>query len=301
MEITEVRIKLMDDPHDRLQAFCSITFDNCFVIRDLKIIQGTRGSFVAMPSRKLTDRCPCCHTKNHLRADYCNQCGVQLDSERAARDDEGRARLYADIAHPINSGCRESIQECVLQNFEEELIRAKEPGYICRYDDFGEENYATISGEDRQEERTDSSRSPAAGAPATRTPAAGISADEPAPVEPTQEEPSEAGASRADSPSREAFTEEFVNGAVASQKHHQDQPQPPEQPVEEETGESPASIPFRLGAKQHRIDSAAASAVPPSQSSRSSRGERLRMAAEQEVHGSTEDEDDEDEFGAGLL
>ena len=42
MEITEVRIKLMDDPNDRLQGFCSITFDGCFVIRDLKIIQGTK-------------------------------------------------------------------------------------------------------------------------------------------------------------------------------------------------------------------------------------------------------------------
>jgi len=60
MNITEVRIKLMADPNDRLQAFCSITFDHCFVIRDLKIIQGTRGPFVAMPSRKLTDRCPNC-------------------------------------------------------------------------------------------------------------------------------------------------------------------------------------------------------------------------------------------------
>ena len=60
MEITEVRIKLMDDPQDRLQAFCSITFDSCFVIRDLKIIEGTKGSFVAMPSRKLTDHCPRC-------------------------------------------------------------------------------------------------------------------------------------------------------------------------------------------------------------------------------------------------
>ena len=43
MEITEVRIKLMEDSDDRLQAFCSITFDNCFVIRDLKIIDGTNG------------------------------------------------------------------------------------------------------------------------------------------------------------------------------------------------------------------------------------------------------------------
>ena len=77
MHITEVRIKLMDDPHDRLQAFCSITLDGSFVIRDLKIIQGTKGSFVAMPSRKLTDRCPKCHSKNHLRSLFCNQCGNQ--------------------------------------------------------------------------------------------------------------------------------------------------------------------------------------------------------------------------------
>src|ERR1700726_3663376 len=67
VEISEVRIKLMDDPHERLQAFCSITFDACFVIRDLKIIQGAKGWFVARPSRKLTDRCPRCHCKNHLR------------------------------------------------------------------------------------------------------------------------------------------------------------------------------------------------------------------------------------------
>ena len=57
MEITEVRIKLMEDnsgSNERLQAFCSITFDDMFVIRDLKIIEGAKGFFVAMPSRKLT-------------------------------------------------------------------------------------------------------------------------------------------------------------------------------------------------------------------------------------------------------
>src|SRR5204862_2509353 len=77
--ITEVRIKLMEDNNERLPAFCSITFDDCFVIRDLKIIEGTKGSFVAMPSRKLTDRSPQCGSKNHLRARHCNQCGNRLD------------------------------------------------------------------------------------------------------------------------------------------------------------------------------------------------------------------------------
>ncbi len=145
MEITEVRIKLMEDPQERLQAFCSITFNGSFVIRDLKIIQGTKGSFVAMPSRKLTDRCPRCHCKNQLRAMYCNQCGVQLDEERATKDTDGRAKLYADIAHPINSSCREMIQEKVVEAFEEELIRAKKSGYVCMYDDYGEERFASLN------------------------------------------------------------------------------------------------------------------------------------------------------------
>ena len=113
MEITEVRIKLMEDnsgSNERLQAFCSITFDDMFVIRDLKIIEGAKGFFVAMPSRKLTDRCHNCGTKNHLRSRFCNQCGCRLDENRAIRDADGRAKLHADIAHPINSMCREKIQ-----------------------------------------------------------------------------------------------------------------------------------------------------------------------------------------------
>ncbi len=144
MKITEVRIKLMSDPNDRLQAFCSITFDHCFVIRDLKIIQGTKGSFVAMPSRKLTDRCPRCEAKNHLRAPYCNECGARMDPDRALRGVDGRAKLYADIAHPINSDCRELIQESVIRAYEEEIVKARQPGYVCTYDDHGEENYARL-------------------------------------------------------------------------------------------------------------------------------------------------------------
>jgi len=134
--ITEVRIKLMEDNNERLQAFCSVTFDDCFVIRDLKIIEGTKGSFVAMPSRKLTDRCPQCGCKNHLRARHCNQCGARLDEDRATRGADGRAKLHADIAHPINSACREVIQTAVLKAYQEERERSRQPGYVCRYDDY---------------------------------------------------------------------------------------------------------------------------------------------------------------------
>jgi stage V sporulation protein G len=134
VEITEVRIKLMEDPDDRLRAFCSVTFDNCFVVRDLKIIEGVTGPFVAMPSRKLTAHCGKCGAKNHLRANFCNQCGAK-QREHAARDAEGRVKLYADIAHPINSECREQIQNRVIQEFRVELERSGQPGYVSRYDE----------------------------------------------------------------------------------------------------------------------------------------------------------------------
>lgn len=136
MEVTEVRVKLMDEPGDRLKAFCSVTFDDCFVIRDLKIIEGSTGPFVAMPSRKLTSHCRKCGSKNHLRAYYCNQCGAKQEEGRAPKDADGRAKLYADIAHPINSACREMIQACVIQEFFEEQERAEQPGYVSRYDDY---------------------------------------------------------------------------------------------------------------------------------------------------------------------
>ena len=89
MEITEVRIKLMEEPGERLKAFCSITFDDCFVVRDLKIIDGTNGPFVAMPSRKLTSHCQKCGMKNHLRAGLLQPVWRQADRRPRA---QGRRR-----------------------------------------------------------------------------------------------------------------------------------------------------------------------------------------------------------------
>jgi stage V sporulation protein G len=139
VEITEVRVKLMEEPGERLQAFCSITFDDAFVVRDLKIIEGSTGPFVAMPSRKLTAHCYQCGCKNHLRAAFCNQCGTRMKEPAGNKDDDGRAKLYADIAHPINSVCREQIQQRVIKAFEEEKSRSKMPGYVPSYEDFDAE------------------------------------------------------------------------------------------------------------------------------------------------------------------
>jgi stage V sporulation protein G len=134
LKITEIRIKLMEESEDRLRAFCSITLDDCFVVRDLKIIDGSSGPFVAMPSRKLTNNCHRCRHKNQARANYCNYCGAKQRTGKHS-DHDAAFKLYADVAHPINSDCREMIQNAVLEEFEQELTRSQEPGYRSRYDD----------------------------------------------------------------------------------------------------------------------------------------------------------------------
>ncbi|MEY2786361.1 MAG: putative septation protein SpoVG [Planctomycetota bacterium] len=136
MQLTETRIKLLFNSRDKLRGFASITIDNCLVVRDIKIIEGGRGLFVAMPSRKLCDRCPSCSAKNHIRARYCNDCGARLRSDRGDLDERGRPRLYADIAHPINQEARDFVQHQILQAYYAELERSKQEGYVAQsFDD----------------------------------------------------------------------------------------------------------------------------------------------------------------------
>lgn len=130
MNITEIRVKLVSDQRDKLRAFASLTIDDELVIRDLKIIEGTQGLFVAMPSRKLQARCGKCGGKNALRARYCNDCGAR---QPEARTDAGgrKVRLYADIAHPIHQRGRNHVQELVIQAYEKELVKSKREGYVA--------------------------------------------------------------------------------------------------------------------------------------------------------------------------
>ena len=139
MQISEIRVKLVEKRNDRLKAFCSVTFDDDFVVRDLKIIEGATGYFVAMPSRKIADRCSKCRSKNHLRAKFCNECGKRLEDDRG-RIDFGRVKLHADVAHPINSKCREMLQTNVIDAFHEELEKSQQPGYVpLKMDDTDED------------------------------------------------------------------------------------------------------------------------------------------------------------------
>jgi stage V sporulation protein G len=89
MEITEVRVFPVDE--DKLKAYATITFDQCFVVRDLKVIQGNSGLFVAMPSKKRKDG------------------------------------TFKDTAHPLNTETREMIEAKVLAEYRKELERTGAP------------------------------------------------------------------------------------------------------------------------------------------------------------------------------
>lgn len=88
MEITDVKIHLRNE--EKLKAYATITFDRCFVIRDLKIIQGTNGMFIAMPSRK------------------------KLDG------------TFKDIAHPLDNDTRKMIESKILEAYKAELMKLKD-------------------------------------------------------------------------------------------------------------------------------------------------------------------------------
>jgi stage V sporulation protein G len=144
MRLSEVRVSLCatgngTGSNGRLKAFCSLTFDNVFVLRDVKLIDGNDGLFLAMPSRKLCDHCPKCREKNHLRARFCNSCGNRLDGDRYLRyrpagnsvANPARVKLHADIAHPISAEGRRQIEETVLRAYQQELERSRMPGYVA--------------------------------------------------------------------------------------------------------------------------------------------------------------------------
>ena len=121
MEITETKILLKDSPDKKLKAYASVTFDNAFVVRNIKVIQGKTGLFIAMPSRKIKQPCIKCGFKNEARSKYCNQCAAQLPvqvSPLTATTTSNEQSGHKDIAHPITQSFREYLQKKVLDAFE---------------------------------------------------------------------------------------------------------------------------------------------------------------------------------------
>jgi len=89
MQITDIRVRMVNTD-SKMKAVVSVTFDDCFVVHDIKVIEGEKGLFIAMPSRKTSDG------------------------------------EYRDIAHPINREMRSSLENAILDVYKEEQARAPE-------------------------------------------------------------------------------------------------------------------------------------------------------------------------------
>ncbi|MBN3040309.1 MAG: septation protein SpoVG family protein [Candidatus Omnitrophica bacterium] len=119
MEITEVRVSLRENEGRRLKAYATITFDNSFVVRNIKVIEGNNGLFVAMPARKLKQFCQRCGKKCDVGSQYCGHCGVQLPPS-PRETEENRQATHQDLAHPINQEFRDYLQSKVLDAYHRE-------------------------------------------------------------------------------------------------------------------------------------------------------------------------------------
>lgn len=118
MEITEIRVFVKEGPDKKLKAYTTVTFDNAFVVRNIKVIQGANGLFIAMPSRKLKTQCPKCAFKNEVGSKFCNKCGSSLPPENQQMID-AKAE-HRDIAHPISKEFREYLQSKILETYKQE-------------------------------------------------------------------------------------------------------------------------------------------------------------------------------------
>jgi len=137
MEITEARVFLKDSPDKKLKAYATVTFDNAFVVRNIKVIQGSNGIFIAMPSRKVKHPCPKCSFKNELRSKYCNQCAAPLPmpAQVSVGQENGVQAEHKDIAHPITQTFREHLQKKVLDSYGVEVKKGPNAARAYSNDD----------------------------------------------------------------------------------------------------------------------------------------------------------------------
>jgi len=125
MEITEIRIFPKEGKDKKLKAYAAVTFDNTFVVRNIKIIESSKGLFVAMPSRKLREACSNCGYTNTVKSKFCNECGKPLPVNLSRSgmpempgDDRERQPDHRDIAYPITHEFRDYLQGKVLTAYQ---------------------------------------------------------------------------------------------------------------------------------------------------------------------------------------
>jgi len=132
MDISEVRMVLAettleDDDRPRVLAYCSVLFDNTFVVKEIKLIKKREGDgiLLAMPSRKFQDHCPSCQARTDIDHLFCGKCGLALRENRANVGDKGILVIRIDIAHPINDAFRRQLEEAIVSCYNRKLAEQK--------------------------------------------------------------------------------------------------------------------------------------------------------------------------------
>ncbi|NOZ64839.1 MAG: hypothetical protein GXO71_07980 [Caldiserica bacterium] len=121
MEITDVRVRLASRKRDKVKAFASVTFDSCFVVRNIRLIEGNNGLFLAMPSEEARKSCPQCTSRIPWSSRFCPRCGAHLGDNAVVTSAKQGSR---DLAHPINQETREYITSKVIEAYNEILAEA---------------------------------------------------------------------------------------------------------------------------------------------------------------------------------
>jgi stage V sporulation protein G len=130
MEVTEVKVSLVNGGNSKLKAFANITFDREFVVRDLKIIQGQSGLFVAMPGTQVRVSCPRCGRRNPIRDRFCGNCGSQMPSQDHRGSREAAREDHRDVAHPITAAARAKIAGAVIEEYERVAAEQAAPTHV---------------------------------------------------------------------------------------------------------------------------------------------------------------------------
>ena len=140
LEVTNVEIKLADGDGP-LQAYATVTFNKCFVVHDVKVVEKGKGPFVSMPSSRYRTPCPSCGRNVPLCDRCCGNCGAAQPEGRLVCvscrgaggncldcNGNGKRRFHFDVCHPITSACRRLVEDAVLKAWRAELAKTQDGG-----------------------------------------------------------------------------------------------------------------------------------------------------------------------------
>ncbi len=127
MQVSDVKVRLVGRPGQKLRAFCSVAIDDVLVIRDFKVFEDSDGPFLAMPSRLRFERCPACAAKVAADAAYCSHCGKKLDLSNAVDDETPR---HVEIVYPTRRTMRRHLEDRILEAYRAEVRRAEGRDFV---------------------------------------------------------------------------------------------------------------------------------------------------------------------------